>query len=294
MKQAIFVIEIENILTKIHIDILKNDMKCIKTLVNISTLHNINYCINENEEIPKIFYMKLNEPNGEPKYHDLVSYNANRRLMENSEKIEILDKLSRNIKLLNTVYTENLEKRCRDLNHWINEKIKKLEDRESWGDLKTNSLGIFNDIKNKTQEGLWVCGRKDKLYSPQNAELMKELDDYCEIRDKYGCDLSEDNKDCLKCNKYIMNKKQEFTRKMQCICSNDNCSWTGYTINTKCSLNNMNITFPEINCKGLDKKEELQESVTVIKKYSPLEIGFFILVFFILFYFFTLFLEKVK
>ncbi|KMZ91088.1 hypothetical protein PVMG_04860 [Plasmodium vivax Mauritania I] len=250
--------------------------------------------IDEDKQIPKKFYSRLDAAEDPSKWQDLTTYPALRSSIGNEEEKNILDKLARNIKIIITEYSGNTKKRCRDVNHWINEKIKTLEGKKLGSDVRPYSYSVFNDVKWNGINSEKVCDRDDKLYSSLNAELMKELDDYCEIRDNNGCNISIDNNDCLKCNKYVNKKKQEFTRKMQCICDKTNCIWKDYTINANCTLNNMNLTFPEINCKGLSKEEELQESVTVIKKYSPLEIGFFILVFFILFYLFILFLEKVK
>ncbi|SCO74571.1 hypothetical protein, conserved [Plasmodium vivax] len=249
--------------------------------------------INEDDQIPNKFYNRLDNSEGIREFSNVKAYSAIRNIISTEQKRNILDKLARNIKLIISEYSENHEKRCREVNHWINKKIKTIENNALGGDLRNYCYTIFGEIKwNKGGENNIVCRRKLEPYPTEHVDLMKELDDYCEIRDNNRCNELIDDNNCLKCNKYIKKKKQEFTSRMQCICRKADCEWNKYTIDDKCTLKNMDLTFPEISCKGLSKEEELQESVTVIKKYSPLEIGFFILVFFILFYLFILFLEK--
>ncbi|SCA60124.1 Plasmodium vivax Vir protein, putative [Plasmodium vivax] len=247
--------------------------------------------INENEQISSKFYKRLDNPADISFLNNLRSNSVIFGLVELDEIKNILAKLARNIELIDSEYPENYDKRCRDINYWLNEKIATCKTNYK-KDISSEATVVFNDIKWKKRNGGKVCLRNPYIYSSENAELMKELDDYCEIRDNNKCNILKDNNDCLKCNKYIEEKKQYFTRRMQGIKSQTNCKWDKYTIHCDCTLNNMDHTFPKISCKELSEKEESQEFEPVRKMYSPLEIGFFIIVFFILFYFFILFLEK--
>ncbi|SCO74566.1 VIR protein [Plasmodium vivax] len=248
--------------------------------------------IKEDEQIPHEFYSRLNKPEDASKLNELITTGAASTLLfvSKEESKKLLAQLARNIRLITSEYPDNYVKPCRDINYWFHEKIKTCNTKcDTY--LSSDSTAVFNDIKWPTATNLRVCVRNPNVYSSENSELMKELDDYCEIRDN-KCNVLKDNNECLKCNKYIEKKKQYFTRKMQGIRRQSNCKWDKYTIDCKCTLNDMDSTFPKISCKGLSEAEELKETVPVIKKYSPLEIGFFILVFFILFYLFILFLEK--
>ncbi|CAG9485717.1 unnamed protein product [Plasmodium vivax] len=230
--------------------------------------------IDEKKELPHEFYSRLNEPENASEWHDLITYRVIRKTIDDVKIEQILDKLARNIKLIKYGYSENHKKRCRDVNHWFNEQIKTYKGKNRTSIL-SDATSVFNDIKWNSGKEERVCVINEKPYSSENADLMKELDDYCEIRDKNKCNILKDNNECLKCNKYIKEKKQYFTNKMQGIRSQSNCKWDKYTIDCTCTLNDMDRTFPEISCKGLSEKEELQEILPVIKQYSPLEIGFF-------------------
>ncbi|KMZ95996.1 hypothetical protein PVNG_02845 [Plasmodium vivax North Korean] len=249
--------------------------------------------IDETKQIPYKFSNILDNPESVEKLKTLETSTAILLLATHNKSRELLAKLARNIELIFPNYRENYHKRCKDINYWLD---KKIPEYEAISKEKISSVAtmVFNVIKWPKEKGNQVCFRREKPYSSENDELMKELDDYCEIRDKNGCNILINNKDCLKCNNYIKKMKQHFTSKMQGISSQTDCKWDKYTINCKCTLNDMDSTFPKISCKGLSEAEELKETVPVIKVYSPLEIGFFIIVFFILFYLFILFLEKVK
>ncbi|SCA60438.1 VIR protein [Plasmodium vivax] len=247
--------------------------------------------INEDEQIPHKFYSRLDDPASISILDNLGLSQAYLSFVKHRESKEILAQLARNIKLIISEYSGNHEKRCRDINYWMNEKIRTSEDKIV-REITSEATGVFNYVKwNKVGKDPIVCKRKDDPYKTNNVEIMKKLDDYCEIRDNIGCNVLKNKNECLKYNKYIKKKKQEFTSYMQVACSN-NCNRNEYKIDDNCTLNDMDLTFPEINCEVLYKKEEIQEPVPVKKERSPLEIGFFIIVSFILFYLFILFLEK--
>ncbi|CAI7722593.1 hypothetical protein PVPAM_130009500 [Plasmodium vivax] len=248
--------------------------------------------INEHEQIPHKFYNRLDVPEKASNLKVLIPSASALVFVTRDECIENLAQLARNIKLIISEYPENYVKRCRDINYWFKEKIKTCKDKTG-EDMSPDSTTVFNDIKwFRGGKKIIVCPKKLEPDRIKHVDLKKDLDDYCEIRDSVRCNIFKDSMECLKHNTYIKKKKQYFSSKMKGICSGPQCSWDDYTIDDNCTLNNMDNTFREINCEELYKKEVLQEPVPATKERSPLEIGFFIIVSFILFYLFILFLEK--
>ncbi|SCA59613.1 VIR protein [Plasmodium vivax] len=249
--------------------------------------------IEENKQIPKIFYDELDKP--EP-LSNFRSSNAYRTIIVwgiNSDMEEILAKLLRNVRIIKSKYSGNHKKRCRDVNHWFKGKIKSYEPSKK-KDISDHATAVFNEVKWNTLYNNIVCKNdQEHPYEDDHDEIMKKLDDYCEIRDNIQCSVLINEAECLKYNKYIMKKKEELTSEMQRICRGDNyCKLKDYTIGNNCTFNNVDNTFSKINCEGLYKTEKLKKTYDTIKERSPLEIGFFIIVSFILFYLFILFLEK--
>ncbi|CAG9475292.1 unnamed protein product [Plasmodium vivax] len=247
--------------------------------------------IDENKQIPHIFNKRLDESTSTSKLKGLSIYSGISIWDDKEEIEEILSKLLRNIGLIISEYSGNPKKRCRDVNHWFNEKIKAYSDikRRSFSGYAT---AVFNAVKWPRENEKKVCDRDKNPNFSEKAKLMKKLDDYCEIRDNNGCNVLKNKNECLKFNSYIKRKKEYFSGQITNNCNPPDCKLEDYKIDENCSLYNTDITFPEINCDVLYKKEVLQEPVPVIKERSPLEIGFFIIVSFILFYLFILFLEK--
>ncbi|VUZ99332.1 PIR protein [Plasmodium vivax] len=250
--------------------------------------------IDEDEQTPRKFYSRLEEHEEASNFIKYVSSEAILSAVDHKETKNFLAQLARNIKLIISEYPENHVKRCRDINYWMNQKIRTPENSRLADDLKSSFYFVFNDIKwNKGKlKGIKVCDREKNLYPSANAKLMKELDDYCEIRDNNGCNVLKNKKECLKYNSYINGMKKHFTSQINEKCSAPDCNKDNYKIDDYCSLNNIDDTFREINCDALYKKDEIQQPIHTIKERSPLEIGFFIIVSFILFYLFILFLEK--
>ncbi|VUZ99351.1 PIR protein [Plasmodium vivax] len=245
--------------------------------------------IDESKQIPKIFDNRLNEPQHISILDELPTYRGIKILIDYDESRKILAKLVRNIKLIISHYPENRKKRCRDVNYWINVELSKHESIEKISDY---ILAIFNDIYWPKVSGEYVCDRNKNSYSPEKDKLKKELDDYCEIRDNNRCNVLKDKNECIKYNSYINRKKKYFSDEKNRICAHSGCSWNDYIIGENCTLERMDDTFRKINCEGLYKEAEIQEPAPTIKGRSPLEIGSFIIVSFILFYLFILFLEK--
>ncbi|CAG9485832.1 unnamed protein product [Plasmodium vivax] len=202
------------------------------------------------KQIPNIFSSRLDEPEKASNLNKLITSIASSSLsfVQHEENIKLLAQLARNIKLIVSEYPENYVKRCRDINYWFNEKIKtyKVITKE---DIYSDSTAVFNDILWPKSNKKIVCVQNEKPYSPNNAKLMKELDDYCEIRDNNGCNALKNKNECLKYNSYISGKKKYFSSQIKNICSPPNCNEKDYKIDANCTLNDFDLTFPEINCE---------------------------------------------
>ncbi|KMZ77054.1 hypothetical protein PVIIG_05235 [Plasmodium vivax India VII] len=162
------------------------------------------------KQIPNIFSSRLDEPEKASNLNKLITSIASSSLsfVQHEENIKLLAQLARNIKLIVSEYPENYVKRCRDINYWFNEKIKtyKVITKE---DIYSDSTAVFNDILWPKSNKKIVCVQNEKPYSPNNAKLMKELDDYCEIRDNNACNALKNKNECLKYNSYISEKVNE-------------------------------------------------------------------------------------
>ncbi|CAG9475304.1 unnamed protein product [Plasmodium vivax] len=172
--------------------------------------------IDDNEQITRKFYLELDADVDPSKLNDLKAYSAYKNVFGDEENIKILDKLARNIKLIKHEYHENHKKRCRDVNYWFNDQIKTYQARKR-ASILSDAATVYNGIKWNGRNDERVCVINENPYSSKDADLMKELDDYCEIRDINKCNVSKDYNECLKCNKYIEKKKQDITSKMQVV-----------------------------------------------------------------------------
>lgn len=249
--------------------------------------------IKDEDQISYIFYKKLDDPEDISKLDELKSKITITQFLKHYESKIILAKLVRNIKLIVSKYSGNYEKRCRDVNHWINEEMSKYESKNLSEKISGSVLGVFNDIKwKKGDQDVRVCERVPNVYRHNAEAMMKKLDDYCESRDTLRYAIYKNNDECLRYNRYIRRNRKYFSNELYTICNTYGCKINGYKINDSCSLDKIDDTFREINCEELYKNEELQNPVSISKEHSYVEIGFFIAVSFILFYFFLTFLDK--
>ncbi|SBS91596.1 PIR Superfamily Protein [Plasmodium ovale curtisi] len=92
--------------------------------------------------------------------------------------------------------------------------------------------------------------------------------------------------ECLKYNDYIQKKKNDFLGETN-ICNGSTCE-----IDANCTLNNMDITFPNINCHELHNVQKEDQKEPIATNYSTLEIGFFLILSFLAFFLIFLFLSK--
>ncbi|CAG9485456.1 unnamed protein product [Plasmodium vivax] len=249
--------------------------------------------IKDEDQISYIFNKKLDEFADISKLDELKSKTNITFFLNHVESEKILAKLVRNIKLIISEYSGNHKKRCRDVNHWINEEMSKYESTNPSENISSSVLGVFNDIPwNTAKPKETVCERKPNVYHHKAEAIMKKLDDYCESRDNLRCDIFKNNEECLRYNRYIKRNREYFSSQLHTICNTYGCKINGYKIDDTCSLDKMDVTFREINCEALYKKEELQKPLSIVKERSSVEIGFFIVVSLILFYFFITFLDK--
>ncbi|SBT58319.1 PIR Superfamily Protein [Plasmodium ovale wallikeri] len=241
--------------------------------------------IKEEEQKPSIFYNELDKTTDPSRLNGLNARVVIDLLCSNSPVKTLLAKIHRNIELIRTHYSDSTKKRCRDVNYWTNENIDKISSNPKINDVNICLTTLFNEIKWKREDKNGICKRESSKYPTNINNLRKKLDDFCEIRDNLRCTMLISFNECLKYNNYIQKKRDDFLGKTN-ICEGNSC-----IIDDKCSLNNMDITFPSINCNELHNvKEDLKESIT--RNYSSLEIGFFLILSFLAIFLILLFISK--
>ncbi|SBT58569.1 PIR Superfamily Protein [Plasmodium ovale wallikeri] len=245
--------------------------------------------ITEENLAPQKFYSHLNLDQDESILKTLKSQAPITIFLDDVKVKKLLSKIVRNIRLIDSHYSDSREKRCKVLNYWVDGQINEYEKnpgKESMTSLKQYIDSVFNDIFLKESKRKNVCTRQENVYGTTQKELKKELDEFCENRESLKCNIWKGDDECAEYNNYIRQKKQIFTEKKTSCQSND-CH-----INDNCTLINLDLTFREINCSGLYDQKELQKMEYTTSKYTSLEIGFFIIVSLLLFFCIYLFLSK--
>ncbi|SBT02375.1 PIR Superfamily Protein [Plasmodium ovale curtisi] len=243
--------------------------------------------IKDDEQIPFKFYLELEEMSSIPTLNGLSATNIIIISYCNNESArKLLAKIRRNIELIRKKYSNSATKRCRDVNYWTDENIEKNSSNAEFKEVHICLTTLFNEIKWNTQDKTGICKRVTSNYSPEIKKLRKNLDDFCEIRDNLRCTMLISLNECLKYNNYIQKKRNDFLGKTN-ICEGNSC-----IIDEKCSLSNIGVTFPSINCYELHnvKREDQKEPITT--NYSSLEIGFFLIFSFLALFLISLFLFK--
>ncbi|SBS95453.1 PIR Superfamily Protein [Plasmodium ovale curtisi] len=244
--------------------------------------------VKEEDQTPHKFDNELNNMADESSLKKLTIYNVIQALDPGPTAKIILAKSYRNIELIRTKYFDNATKRCRDVNYWFDKEIENRESEEDYKNISHCAITLFNDIQWKKVDNDIICKRQRSNYPTELNDLRKKLDDFCEIRDDLRCTMLKSFNDCLQYNNYIEKKKKYFSRETN-LCNDNACE-----IDANCTLNNIDITFPSINCYELHnmKREDQKEPITT--NYSSLEIGFFLILSFLAFFLIFLFLSKVK
>lgn len=110
------------------------------------------------------------------------------------------------------------------MDYWIDEEISTYTCKEQHEDIAPFISAIYNDIKWSTGSKDQICAGKKKVYSSGVRKLGKELDDFCEIRDNFRCNILKDMSEYLKYPNYINKKKQYFLTEKQDKCDSDGCN----------------------------------------------------------------------
>ncbi|SBS94800.1 PIR Superfamily Protein [Plasmodium ovale curtisi] len=242
--------------------------------------------IREKDQVPHIFYNELNLVADVSSLEKLTIYSVIQAFEPGHTAKIILAKSLRNIELIRTKYFDNATKRCRDVNYWFDKETENLESEKERKSISGCAFALFNSIKWNKQDSYGICKREKSMHTTDERELRKNLDDFCEIRNNLRCTMLKSFNDCLQYNNYIEKKKKYFSRETN-LCNDNACE-----IDANCTLNNIDITFPSINCYELHnvKKEDQKESIEA--NYSSLEIGFFLILSFLALFLISLFLFK--
>ncbi|SBT84084.1 PIR protein [Plasmodium ovale] len=161
------------------------------------------------------------------------------------------------IKYFNEEYeswpTDIYQKRCTDLDYWVNEVKGKLSSLirvnpqlfSCFTHFQQYIPSIFNENTKFTCER--YGGNSNEL------EIKKNLGDYCENRDYLKGEIEKKkNKDfCLRVTQYIT-EKAEFFNKEDAACKKKYVQQTHCNINENCTIENQSTTFPQIDCNIYD------------------------------------------
>ncbi|SBT84031.1 PIR protein [Plasmodium ovale] len=200
-----------------------------------------------------------------------------------------MDSASPEIKTIGSLFYRNFsylrykgnewDKRCSNLNYWLN--LKKVKHREA------HSNG--HDDLWKPIEQLWAeiddfrhpdfnCDRKHSNESSTNIEKRYALDRFCENRNylKRKCEISistkyEYDENCINLTKYVNKHYDIFLKQDKCLPDKRNSHDNDpFFISEDCSLYDMNKTFPEYI---IQNREILEKNNTrkAIKFCSDLE-----------------------
>ncbi|SBT01178.1 PIR Superfamily Protein [Plasmodium ovale curtisi] len=178
-----------------------------------------------------------------------------------------------NIYELNTIgkFTHNQDKRCRDLNYYINYVLhyipkitKKTENSADIIDSFEHFLkGIFKNWEHLAEKAKFKCKRTEKAYQP-TMYLIKKLDDYCENKKNFEKKLqSYDYKTCCKYANHVNETRSSFNNYiLNGVVNKDD---RDFYIDDKCALKNSGETFPNVKCNEnnmfVSKSDELPIAV---------------------------------
>ncbi|SBT57285.1 PIR Superfamily Protein [Plasmodium ovale wallikeri] len=243
--------------------------------------------IKEEEQIPSKFYTELEE---ESDISTLDALSTTKSIIisycDYFSVKTLLAKSRRNIELIRKKYSNNSTKRCRDVNYWTDKNIEKNSSNAEFKEVDICLTTLFNEIKWNIKDNDIICKREKSIHTADVRELRKDLDDFCEIRNNLRCTMLEEFKECVKYNNYIEKKKNEFLVKKH-LCKDNSC-----VIDKKCSLSNIDVTFPSINCYELHNVKKENQKEPIATNYSSLEIGFFLILSFLAIFLIYLFLSK--
>ncbi|SBT84040.1 PIR protein, partial [Plasmodium ovale] len=161
-------------------------------------------------------------------------------------------------------------KRCNDLNHWLD--LKKLEHSKSLPDKHIQEWQLV--------EELWIRTNKDRVpetgceRNPSNEKLPNmvkryELEHFCENRDflKNKCQeihtKKHEDKYCKNLSIYVDQEYSKFLTKEKCIPDKNSDPYNPFYISDECSLHDMSKTFPRYEFNN-DNISEIYEGRTAI------------------------------
>ncbi|SBT01489.1 PIR Superfamily Protein, partial [Plasmodium ovale curtisi] len=214
------------------------------------------------------FATELNEKNKSDIYYESALFND---IMPSAEKetkfIGVM--LIKNFLIFKEKKKE-WNKRCNDLNHWLD--LKKLEHSKSLPDKHIQEWQLV--------EELWIRTNKDRVpetgceRNPSNEKLPNmvkryELEHFCENRDflKNKCQeihtKKHEDKYCKNLSIYVDQEYSKFLTKEKCIPDKNSNPYNPFYISDECSLHDMSKTFPRYEFNN-DNISEIYEGRTAI------------------------------
>ncbi|SBT58778.1 PIR Superfamily Protein [Plasmodium ovale wallikeri] len=187
------------------------------------------------------------------------------------------------VKLI-TIYQDNTlgdishiqEKRCRDLNYYINYVLYYIPQinenakntTEIINNLEEFLSGIFSFWGNLRTQAKFKCKRTKKNYTDK-MYLIKLLDDYCENRNSFRTKLKEYNKTtCCKYANHVNEMKRSFHEYITSgqVKGDDE----SFNIEKNCTLKKFGVTFPNVTCNNDNMSEIETDELQIPHGYEQL------------------------
>ncbi|KMZ92001.1 hypothetical protein PVMG_05487 [Plasmodium vivax Mauritania I] len=157
------------------------------------------------------------------------------------------------------------EKRCRDLNYYVDfaiDLVSKLEIRDSRRNTKLLHEQQIDEIKSYVKElfnttAKLNCSRTVKDYSWETS-MRKELDDYCENRDHLVSCIGNGSDKCEKLKKLVDTNFKTFLSN-KCLISNYKKESNPFNIHENCTLYDIKKTFSHGTCNNFNIQYDIKD-----------------------------------
>ncbi|SBT84028.1 PIR protein [Plasmodium ovale] len=173
-------------------------------------------------------------------------------------------------------------KRCSDLNHWLN--LKKVDHRTIYQEKHDALWAPIEKLWVQIDEDRFPYNKCDRIYTNKSINDIQKryaLSRFCEDRDylKNKCQMIENVKrdmdnNCLNLTKYVNKYYDVFLAQESCLPNKNNDPDNPFFISEECSLYDMTKTFPVYNIQNnpISEKDTTRTSIKLcseLEKLSP-------------------------
>ncbi|KMZ85829.1 hypothetical protein PVBG_01339 [Plasmodium vivax Brazil I] len=157
------------------------------------------------------------------------------------------------------------EKRCRDLNYYVDfaiDLVSKVKIRDSRRNTKLLHEQQIDEIKSDINEIFntrvnFKCSRTEEVYSWE-ATRRKQLDDYCENRDHLVSCISKGSAECEKLKELVDSNFEKFLSN-KCLISNYEEKNNPFNIHQNCTLYDIKKTFSYGTCNNFNIQYDIKD-----------------------------------